>query len=160
MTSDQPAGRIKRGATGFQDRRSGSAPRVDPAAVRRACWAVAGPLRATAVEAGPGYPASFTCTELRAFDGRLLAVVVAHLLLPIVTLAAASPVFGDAPKALVPQPAWAEDFVVAGFQVLDDAALRTPLREVDLSALPVIERKPIRRWKPAVLGELLFNWWD
>ncbi len=152
--------RVERGATGFWDRRTGPLPTLDPARVRQACWAAAAPMRATTSDVSPGYPASFTCTELRASDGRLTAVVVAHLHLPLITLACVPPAFGGPPTAIVPQPAWAEVFEAFDFAVLDDAMLRTPLAQVDLSALPAVEREQARQWKPATLGDLLFNWWD
>ena len=38
--------------------------------------------------------------------------------------------------------------------------LRTPLSQVDLSALDPGEHDQINYWKPATVGELLFNYWD
>ncbi|RGC70869.1 hypothetical protein C5N14_00005 [Micromonospora sp. MW-13] len=45
-------------------------------------------------------------------------------------------------------------------QVLTVDQLRTPLSQVDLSALAPGEHDQISYWKPTTVGELLFNFWD
>ena len=45
-------------------------------------------------------------------------------------------------------------------QILSAADLNSPLSDADPSELSAAERKQIRYWKPATLGELLFNYWD
>ncbi|MEW2386522.1 hypothetical protein AB0873_31335 [Micromonospora sp. NPDC047707] len=45
-------------------------------------------------------------------------------------------------------------------QVLTVEQLRTPLAQVDLSALAPYERDQVNYWKPTTVGELLFNFWD
>ncbi|WP_405095913.1 hypothetical protein [Micromonospora sp. NBC_01412] len=45
-------------------------------------------------------------------------------------------------------------------QALTVKQLRTPLPQVDLSALDPREHDQINCWKPTTVGELLFNLWD
>lgn len=151
---------VGRGATGFRHRRDGALTGVDQRLLRQACWAAATRIRGTADQARWVSPATYSCTALRGRDGRSVAVVVAHLHLPFVLPAEVAPCSAGVPGALSPEPEWAEVFTGFGFTVLDDATLRIPLAEVDLSALARVEREQVRVWRPATLGELLFNSWD
>ncbi|TYB95463.1 hypothetical protein FXF53_24360 [Micromonospora sp. WP24] len=68
---------------------------------------------------------------------------------------------GDVTVAFVDHP----DLAVAitnltDAQVLTVEQLRTPLSQVDLSALDPYEHDQITYWKPTSVGELLFNFWD
>jgi hypothetical protein len=49
---------------------------------------------------------------------------------------------------------------VAAFGVMTVQELHTPAAVVDLSELSRAERDQINYWKPATLGDLLFNFWD
>lgn len=47
-----------------------------------------------------------------------------------------------------------------GFKLLSAAELRRPITSADLSDLTADEHEQVRYWKPATVGELLFNYWD
>ncbi|MGW7261127.1 hypothetical protein [Streptomyces sp. NPDC054834] len=60
----------------------------------------------------------------------------------------------------VSPPEWAGCFSDAGLRILHVPELSTPLTEVDLGELAEAELAQVRYWRPEVLGQLLFNWWD
>lgn len=52
------------------------------------------------------------------------------------------------------------DHHFAGFQVLTSSESSTPIDQVDLSSLGKDEIKQLEYWRPARLGDLIFNFWD
>ncbi len=46
------------------------------------------------------------------------------------------------------------------FRILASDELRKPLELIDTSSLDQAECRQVAYWKPATLGQLLFNYWD
>ncbi|MED7931467.1 hypothetical protein SMD20_45115 [Nonomuraea sp. LP-02] len=57
-------------------------------------------------------------------------------------------------------PTWAGALNDCGFTVLSRSLLKSPLTEVDTTALSAGERREIKYWQPETLGATLFNAWD
>ena len=82
--------------------------------------------------------------------------VVCHQLLPLIAFVAVPLV--DYSLTFVSRPDLAPFF--PGFEALTADALATPASRADLSLLALPERRQIRYWRPATVGEILFNYWD
>lgn len=66
----------------------------------------------------------------------------------------------EPPLAFIDRPRVAQILSETGFQVLTAAELSQPTASADLSDLTAREHEQVRYWKPATVGELLFNYWD
>jgi hypothetical protein len=63
-------------------------------------------------------------------------------------------------SGFVDAPMWTGGLMGAGLHVVTAQELSTPVDQVDLGGLSKAELAQIRYWRPAVLSDLLFNWWD
>jgi hypothetical protein len=61
------------------------------------------------------------------------------------------------PKAVVDLPAWAARFAEIGFVVMSRQMLDSPLGALNTAALGKAERMQIDSWRPASMGETVFN---
>ena len=52
------------------------------------------------------------------------------------------------------------DAAIEPWRLLRGAELRAPPPDALVERLPACELKQVRYWKPATIGELIFNWWD
>lgn len=87
--------------------------------------------------------------------------VLRHAALPLVAVTTTKPVPGRPVAGFVDPPAWAARFEAVGLRVLPVRELGTPIAEVDVHGLSAAEcTADIRYWRPDVLSDLLFNWWD
>ncbi|MEV6817103.1 hypothetical protein [Micromonospora sp. NPDC051296] len=86
--------------------------------------------------------------------------VLRHTALPFIAFARPR-AGGDVTITFVDHPDLAAAITtLTDAQVLTVEQLRTPLSQVDLSALDPGEHDQISYWKPTTVGELLFNFWD
>ncbi|MEU5726361.1 hypothetical protein ABZ783_31730 [Micromonospora sp. NPDC047738] len=86
--------------------------------------------------------------------------VLRHSALPFIAFARPQ-ASGDVTIAFVDHPGLVDGITnLTDAQVLTVEQLRTPLSQVDLSALDAEEHDQISYWKPTTVGELLFNLWD
>lgn len=91
---------------------------------------------------------------------RMRVAVLRHRLLNLVAFIEVPAGCVGLPLAFIDCPRLARIIGEYGFQVLPAADLQEPLTAADLSDLTVSERREVSYWKPAVVGELLFNYWD
>ncbi|MFF7048279.1 hypothetical protein ACFY94_07955 [Streptomyces griseorubiginosus] len=105
----------------------------------------------------PG-PARFEAASITSPTGSVIALH--HTDRPIVAFTGTPPVAGRPVSDFVDPPAYADVFEAYGFQVLTPDALNTPSGELDLTDLAPIGPSDLRYWRPDVLGDVLFNWWD
>lgn len=144
------------GATGFNPP---SGAEADLSAFTAVCHHAARAVGATIADVTPaGVTPNFHTVVVA--DSQHHIAVLRHTALPLIALA--RPLDnGDVTITFVDQP----DLAVAitdltDAQVLAVEQLQTPLTAVDLSALEPGEHDQIDYWKPATVGELLFNFWD
>ena len=152
--------RLERGATGFW--RHGDEPLPDPDVrlFRTACREAARRIRGCVDEPGfeGGRAANF---QSAAITGRVEAhVVVGHRHLPVIAFTDAPPVPGRPLSGFVDPPLWVDSFEAVGFRSLPVRELSTPMSRVDVSELAEAELARIRQWRPEVLSDVLFDWWD
>lgn len=148
--------KLQPGATGFH---APPGDQADLGAFTAVCHHAARAVGATVTGVTPaGVTPSFHRADIA--DARQHVAVLRHAALPVIAFA--RPLAdGDVTPTFVDRPALAA--AVTGLtdaRVLTVAQLRTPLSQVDLSALDPAERDQIGYWKPATVGELLFNFWD
>ena len=137
---------LPRGATGF----TSCSPPVDVRAFKSLGYSV-GPV----VSFQPaGVTPNFHLLTLRLPTGDL--GVVCHELLPLIAFVTVPLV--DFSLAFVSRPDLTPSF--PGFEALTPDALDTPVSRADLSLLDPAEHRQIRYWRPATIGEILFNYWD
>ncbi|EFG64349.1 hypothetical protein SSBG_05132 [Streptomyces sp. SPB074] len=148
---------LPRGATGFYRPKDGPLPEIELKAFRTALYAAA---RLAGGEAGEVeervYPRTFHTATVVEREGE--KVVLCHAHYPWVAFAdARRDWYGE--DFLAPPP-WAHAFTDAGFTVLSNERLATPLSGVDTSVLTQGEWREIRFYGITTLGGVLFNAWD
>lgn len=162
---------LPRGVTGFHGRQGEGPGTVDLKAFKQACFAAARSVRAKVIEVrgagSDGTARSYHQALLRLDQGgtpqgRAPAILVlcnAHA--PLIALAdpahhvAASPVFIDV-------PALAERLgqVAADLRMLVVADLEQPVTPESIAELNDAEVQQLRYWRPARIGDVVFNHWD
>jgi hypothetical protein len=99
-------------------------------------------------------------TVVISYDSEEFAVL-RHIQLPLLALARPQDSASARTPAFTDYPPLADALTeITGMQVLTAAELHTPLARTDLSQLSQAEHQQISYWKPATLGDLLFNFWD
>lgn len=150
--------KLPAGATGFT--RPGQAVHYDARPFLTACHDAArrtGGTITTSQE--PGVTPNFHAVVIAYGHERL--AVLRHALLPLAAFAQAPRDHVALPPAFIDHPRLAQIIGEStGCPVLSTAELRQPLKPADLSQLTTAEHEQIRYWKPATVGELLFNYWD
>jgi hypothetical protein len=146
------------GATGF-----GPAPRGgsgDIQAVIAACYHAARQTGGSVSEtATPGVTPNFYTITVE-YPGHAVAVLK-HRLLPLLAIAEPRPAGDSGPITFIDQPDLATAIAdTSGLEVLAQEQLGTPVSRADLTGLDPDEHQQINYWKPATVGELLFNFWD
>lgn len=106
----------------------------------------------------PGVVRSFEAASITSPTGSVVALH--HTDRPIVAFTGTLPVPGRPVSDFVDPPTYAYVFEACGFEVLTPAALNTPLGELDLTDPIPAEPADLSYWRPDVLGDVLFNWWD
>jgi len=138
---------------------------TDLRAFRRACHAAARSIGATVVEFrfAEGVTPNFhqaliacrdrTVAVARATDAAVLALAEPRALGP------AHGVAGSSPLSFLDVPALTATLagLLPGCRVLTPAELDGPF---DAEAWPHVSSRDIAYWRPATLGEALFNYWD
>ncbi|MBB6170468.1 hypothetical protein HNR23_000528 [Nocardiopsis mwathae] len=87
-------------------------------------------------------------------------VIACHTLLPLFALAKPPSV-----NAMNLEFVWHAELgralrTVCRFTVLKPEEPAVPVERADLSLLGAVEREQIRYWKPATVGEIVFDQWD
>jgi hypothetical protein len=150
--------RLERGATGFWDYGGEPAPEIDLSLLRSACREAARRIGGRVGEVVRAETSSFHSVTV---TGRVKTpVVLCHAHLPVIAFAGVPPVPGQPLSGFVEAPPWADSFAAAGFRCLSVEELSTPMSRVDVAELAQAELAQIRYWRPEVLSDLLFNWWD
>lgn len=151
--------RLERGATGFRYGKEPELPEISVQRFRAACYEAA---RTTdgAVErvAEKTYPRNFHRAVIAGSAGRFAVLCNAvHSWIAFVEDGA-----GDVadPGAFVDPPACATAFAETGFIVMSRELLESPLSVIDTAALGKGEWIQIRSWRPASVGQTVFNSWD
>ncbi len=150
--------RPARGATGFWERSDGPLRQTDVASFRSACFEAARGIGARVDEPAFVGTSSFHAVTITGSVGAY--VVLCHAHLPLVAFTDTQPVPGRPVSGFVDAPAWAGSFEAVGLRALLVDDLSAPMTRVDVSELPEAELIQIRYWRPEVLSDLLFNWWD
>ncbi|MDN3025432.1 hypothetical protein [Streptomyces sp. S.PB5] len=151
--------RAPRGATGCWDGGDEPLPDTDIGLFRTACWEAARRVRGRVEEVSlPGGVRSFHVAALVGHGDP--HVVVCHAHLPSVAFLGEPPVPGRPLSRFADPPPWSDVFEHAGLRPLPVEYLATPMSRVDVSELADAELRQMRYWRPEVLGDLLFNWWD
>ncbi|RAK29211.1 hypothetical protein B0I29_1182 [Actinoplanes lutulentus] len=144
--------------TGFCSGKELKLPEVPVRTFRDGCYAAA---RAAggAVERvfESAYPRNFHSAAIVAPNDRI--AILCNAVYPWIAFAGAGA--GDLEsKAFVDPPAWAAAFAEIGFVVMSRQVLGSPLGSVDTAALGKAEWLQIDSWRPASVGEAVFNFWD
>ncbi|KUN92301.1 hypothetical protein [Streptomyces resistomycificus] len=130
---------------------------ADTTAFRGACLEAARGLGARVETPDLPFMSSFHAVTI---TGRGAArTVLRHADRPLVAFTLAPPVPGPPVSGFVDPPAWAAVFEAIGLRSLSVRELGTPLSQVDERELAEAA-DDIRYWRPEVLSDLLFNWWD
>ncbi|MEW2443624.1 hypothetical protein [Micromonospora marina] len=147
--------RLPPGATGFDT----PVGRADVRALTAVCHHAARAIGATVTGVTPaGVTPSFHAADIA--DGRHHITVLQHVTVPFIAFTR-SLADGDIVLTFLDHHGLAA--ALAGLtdaRSLTADQLHTPLTQVDLSALYRAEHVQIGYWKPATVGELLFNYWD
>lgn len=77
-----------------------------------------------------------------------------------VTFTSTPPVPGQRVSEFEDPPAWAGTFGAAGLQPLAALEPSTSMADVNIGEPAEAELAQLRYWRPDVLSDLLFNWWD
>ncbi|TKK90821.1 hypothetical protein FDA94_03385 [Herbidospora galbida] len=149
--------RLPRGATGFRDHGTEPLQVTDARAFASACYEAARLVRGKVLEITPPVVTpNFHTAVMKC--GESTVGVLGRVHLPVVAIAevpTGDVVFVDSPHGL-------EKALRASgtFRLLTRDELETPIGLIDTSDLDAAERREIAYWKPAILGQLLFNYWD
>ena len=150
--------RLERGVTGFRSAKESELPEVPVRTFRGGCWEAAraaGGVVEQFVESA--YPRNFHSAVIVASNDRL--AILCNAMYPWIAFAGVG-ASDPEPKAFVDPPAWAVRFAEIGFIVMSRQVLDSPLGAVDTAALGKAERLQIDSWRPANVGETVFNFWD
>ncbi|MFJ9871081.1 hypothetical protein [Streptomyces sp. NPDC101165] len=150
--------RLERGATGFWGHADEPVSETDVTLFRSVCWEAARRIGGHVGELAFARASSFHAFTVTSRAEEYAALC--HAYLPVSAFAGAPPVPGQPLSGFVDPPPWVDDLGVSGFRCLPVEDLRTPMAKVDVTELAEAELTQIRYWCPAVLSDLLFNWWD
>ncbi|CAK7279830.1 hypothetical protein SGPA1_10608 [Streptomyces misionensis JCM 4497] len=148
---------LPRGATGFFWPKEGPLPKTDLRAFRTALYAAA---RGAGGKVGEveeqTYPRTFHTASVVGGAGE--SIVLCHAHHPWIAFAQTRRNWYE--EEFLAPPPWGHAFTDAGFVVLSNELLATPLSDVDTSALGPGEWRELRFYSITTLGGVLFNAWD
>ena len=151
---------LSRGITGFRDIDASLLPLCDLREFRGHCFAVARDLggRVCSFETSQHRAANFASAVLEFRSGRVAVLLNAHF--PVIAFA--EPLKeGETKLRFVDSPELGAQF--RGFNIYTVstvADLARALSEEMCQHLAPAERKQVDYWRPAFVGELIFNFWD
>jgi hypothetical protein len=149
----------ERGVTGFRDVNDPELPVVDVRLFRAGCYAgaqAAGGAVEQIVERT--YPRNFHSASIGVAADRF--EILCHFGYPWIAFIEEGTGSWADPGVFVDPPVWAAVFAETGFTVMSRDLLDSPLSEVDPAALTKAEWSQIVSWRPASVGQTLFNSWD
>jgi len=133
-------------------------PSTDVTAFRAACFAAVRHLGGHVDQVQSIDVASFHTATIT--DHRTRHVVLCHRHLPVIAFTTVPPTPGQPVSGFVEPPSWQTSFAAAGLRTMTVTELNLPISQVDTSELAPAELAQIHHWRPALLSDLLFNWWD
>jgi hypothetical protein len=150
--------RLERGVTGFRSDKESGLPAVPVRTFRGGCYEAARAAGGVVEQLfESAYPRNFHVAVIVASNDRI--AILCNAMYPWIAFAGVGA--GDLEsKAFVDPPAWAVRFAETGFVVMSRQVLDSPLDAVDTAALGKGEWLQIHSWRPASVGETVFNSWD
>jgi hypothetical protein len=148
---------LSRGITGFRDIDDSPLPLCDLREFRGHCFAVARDLggRVCSFET-PLHRSNFASAVLEFPSGRIAVLLNAHF--PVIAFA--EPLNEDKLRFLDSPELGAQFRGFNIYTVSTVADLTRPLSKEMCQHLAPAERKQVDYWRPACVGELMFNFWD
>ncbi|WP_059010282.1 hypothetical protein [Streptomyces specialis] len=147
------------GVTGFREAGAPELPETDLRRFTGACHAAARAASLDVREVAEARPyTTYYTASLTSVRGDHI-IVVCHRHVPWVAFAAPDDRVALRERFLSP-PQWADQFTWVGFTVLAPDFLQARASLADMSALTSSDRHQVRYWKPATIGDIVFNDWD
>jgi hypothetical protein len=153
---------LRKGITGFRSTRDPPLPDIDLRSFRRHCFAAAHATGGRVIQSTrtSGATDNFATAILELPTGAVVVLVNLHF--PILGFARplrggpplADPKFVDCP----PLASAFESFDV--YEVISRSELEEQVRREKLGQLAAVELEEIRYWRPARVGDIVFNFWD
>lgn len=152
---------LPRGITGFRHSDDEPLPATDLKAFREHCFSAARSLSGRVKLVEMPYSrgtTNFATAVLELPEGAVVVLLNAHF--PIIGFAR-PPREGQVLFHFMDMPGLADLFRSLGvYEVVTAPDLERPIVEEDLSRLGPAEMEQVRYWRPARVGDLLFNDWD
>ncbi len=151
--------RLERGATGFWYGKEPELPEIPVRRFRGGCYEAArsaGGAVERIVERT--YPDNFHSAVIVGSADRF--AILCNAAYPWIAFVEEGAGDVAGPGAFVDPPTWAAAFAEMSFLVLNRQLLDSPLSSVDTSAWGKGEWMQIRSWRPASVGQTIFNSWD
>lgn len=150
---------LPKGITGFWEQ--ADPPRTDERAFRAVCHAVAltGQGQVESFDSVSGQVArNFSVATLSFSSSRVAVLLHAHF----PWIAFAEPLLDHSSTiSFIDWPAGVEQFrSCSEYTILTRQRLLEPVSKQDTSKLAAAELKEMKYWRPATLGEVVFNFWD
>lgn len=153
--------KLPRGITGFRHIDDPLLPVSDCTAFRSYCYEAARALRGHVVSVEApirGTVANFARAIIDLRDGPAAVLLNAHF--PVIAFARPR-VQNGAPVSFIDAPALAEVFRLFGtYEVWSRSQLESPVQRETCSNLAEAELEQVKYWKPARVGDVVFNFWD
>lgn len=150
--------RLERGVTGFRHGREPALPDVTVRMFRGGCHEAARAAGGAVEQVVERiYPRSFHSAVIVTSADRFM--ILGNAAYPWIAFTAENAGHLE-PKVFVDPPVWAGSFATAGFVVMGRQLLDAPLDAVDTTALGKAEWLQINSWRPATVGDTVFNSWD
>lgn len=154
---------LRQGISGFRHAKDASLPTCDVSAFRTDCFAAARCAGGRVRQSDRGRDAvatNFTFEILDLSAGPVAVLLNLHF--PVIALAVAPPGTGHGgPIKFVDHDVLAGLLSAAGnYDVLSRAELERALTQRDVQLLSPVEIEQVRYWKPARVGDVVFNFWD
>ncbi len=152
---------LKRGITGFIPKHEcDTLPRFSFEEFQSVVHAAAVALRMSIANSKPcGITPNFHRAQLN--DSQSSTQVLGHSIYPLIAFAELASEqtcqlrFLDCPRIAATIQTLFPNLIIASLFELSQ-----PIAESDFELLDDVERKQIRYWKPATIGQVVFNWWD
>jgi hypothetical protein len=162
MTRVEAAVELRPGIAGFQNKDDPPLPVCDPANFRTHCHAAARTVGGRIVRSGrrpDGLEANFLMAVLELSDGPVAVLLNCHF--PVVGFALPPSVGDIGPLRFVDCDGLADALKASGeYEVSSRAELERAVNREDLYQLLPAEIEQAEYWRPASVGDVVFNFWD
>ena len=151
--------RLERQVTGFRYGKEPPLPEFPVGRFRGACHATARVARGAVEQVvEKSYPRIFHSAVIVVSGSRF--AVVCNAIYPWVAFVLEDTEYVADPGTFLDPPAWSAVMVDMGFLVMSRQLLESPLTAVDTTALGKGEWLQIHSWRPANVGQTVFNSWE